>query len=307
MAKIPYYFETPIPTYFRENGFFEKENAFKFIVWAFSKCSPEPRKVMMLGKEITLEPFEFIAGRRTAHKECFLTEKQWRCLLHSFTKHAVLKKTANSRANKFSCYVWLVEKFTKQDRYEKGQQMGQQRANRGPTKGHNLEDKKRRLKEDHPSVPSNGDGLMTDDFSSEKIDMGSGVFMSREQLEACVKIRGDVERVKQAVAFIMNSPRRKTEITDWPNAIARWKIEDKAKVSIEKNIALAERLCSQFHDFSQGNGWQCRLYTDRQKDQKGILFECSNPHQQAIFIALVDGEFEKKCRQAVGEKIAGKK
>jgi len=165
----------------------------------------------------------------------------------------------------------------------------------------------RMIRKDHPSVPSNGDRLTTDDFSFEKIDVGSGVFMSKEQLDACVKIRGDVERVKQAVAFIMKSPKRKTEITDWPNAIARWKIEDKAKVSIEKNIALAERLCNQFHNFSQGNGWQCRLYTDRQKDQKGILFECSNPHQAAVFISLVDGEFEKKCRETVGEKIAGKK
>ena len=60
MSKIPYAFQTPVPTYFKENGWFEDENTFKFVNWAFSKCSTQSRKVIYDNIEIILEPFEFI-------------------------------------------------------------------------------------------------------------------------------------------------------------------------------------------------------------------------------------------------------
>lgn len=298
MSKIPYLFETPIPKYFREQGWFNNENIFKFVVWAFSKCSPEPRKIVMQGKEITLAPFEFIAGRLSSPKECFLTEKQFRGPTVFLQKSGILKKTANSKANKYSCYVWVVERFTDKGEDEKGQQKVQQRANRGPTEGHNLDDKKIRIKEDHPSIPSGRSDRTTDDFSS-KIAICPGVLLTQEELDACVKLKGDLEKVKQAIEFIQGSKRRKCEITDWPNALARWKIENKAKVRIEDNTALAEKLSKQFETFEDGHGWRCYLYNDQKRDQRGLLFESHSPYKDAVFIALIDGEFKKKCEEAI--------
>ena len=128
MSEIPYYFETPVPKYFRENGWFDNENTFKFVTWAFSRCSTRSHKVVMQGKEIILAPFEFIAGRVSSSKECFLTEKQFRGQLFSLLDAGILKKTANSKANQYSCYIWVTTAFDK----IQGQREGQRRANEGP-------------------------------------------------------------------------------------------------------------------------------------------------------------------------------
>ena len=135
MSKIPYYFETPIPSYFRKNGWFKKEKTWKFVSWAFSKCSYEVRKIVHDGHELILQPFEFIAGRKTSSVECFLTEKEFRGQLICMESEGILKKTANSKANRFTCYIWVTDRFIE----NKGQQSGQQRANSGPTEGHNLD------------------------------------------------------------------------------------------------------------------------------------------------------------------------
>jgi len=186
-------------------------------------------------------------------------------------------------------------------------QNNQQLTNSQPTANHKQERrrKKKNEKEDHPSIPSFEN--LTDDFSSEKekVEVIPGIFLSQEELESCVKIKGNLEKVQEAMKYIQGHKKRKSTITDWPNAMAQWKIEDKAKKNIEENIALAERLCKQFHDYKQGNGWRCYMYTDTMKDQKGILFECSSAYQEAIFIPLVDGEFEQKCRKTISENIVG--
>jgi len=135
MSKIPYFFDTPVPKYFRETGWFDNENTFKFVNWAFARCSTQAHKVVVDSKEITLAPFEFIAGRLTSPKECFLTEKQFRGQLNSLLDADLLKKGANSRANRFTTYIWVTERFCRIE----GQQKGRLRANKGPTKGHNQE------------------------------------------------------------------------------------------------------------------------------------------------------------------------
>ena len=312
MAKIPYFFETPVPKYFRESGWFENENAFKFIIWAFSKCSPESRNVVMQGKEITLEPFEFIAGRLSSPKECFMTEKQFRGIADRMQAEGILKKTANSRANKYSCYVWVVERFTNEVKEQKGQQKGQQRANRGPTEGHNLEDKNIRTKKEvipqslpKTSEPKKRDAGLTDDFSfseKEKIQITEDVSMTQEDLDACLKIKGTLEKVKEAVDHIQKSPKRKSTITDWPNALMKWKIEDPLKAQIRDHIQFTENLCKEFREFVDGCGWRCYMHNDIKRDQRGILFESQSPYQPAFFVAMVDGELKTKCEEFIINK-----
>lgn len=113
MSKIPYYFETPIPKYFRENGFFECEHMFKFINWSFSKCQTISHKTTKEGKQLTLQPFEFIAGRLSSPLECFLTENIFRNLVTKLVRLGLLIKTKNSLRNHYSCYVWNLSIFKK--------------------------------------------------------------------------------------------------------------------------------------------------------------------------------------------------
>ena len=128
MSKLPYFFDTPVPRYFRENGWFHNENTWKFVTWAFSKCSSQIRTTIYDNMQLILEPFEFICGREKNSAECFLTPKEFRGQLISMLKAGMLKKGANSRANRFSSYIWVTEHFSEY----KGQLQGQPRANRGP-------------------------------------------------------------------------------------------------------------------------------------------------------------------------------
>lgn len=144
MSDIPYYFETPIPKYFREAGWLENEHMFKFITWAFMRCSTRPHTVVLNGKEITLAPYEFIAGRLTSSKECFLTENIFRNQLISMQKAGLLKKSTNSLTNHYTCYIWATERFCKTN----NQQNNQPITNRQPTVNHNPDIKNTRRKKE---------------------------------------------------------------------------------------------------------------------------------------------------------------
>jgi len=157
---------------------------------------------------------------------------------------------------------------------------------------------RRNKKEDHPSIPSvnRDEGKMTDDFSSiEKIEIQPGVFLTQTQLDDCVKIKGDIEKVKESIRFIQNSKSRKHEILDWPNALAKWKIGNAAKLKIEDNLSYGEKISAEFREYEHGNGWCCRICTDRIQDQRGIVFECDSSYVKPVFIALADGQFKQKC------------
>lgn len=161
--------------------------------------------------------------------------------------------------------------------------------------------KKRYKEKDHPSIPSVPKKRMTDDFSS-KIEVYEGIFLTQVELDACLKIKGSIENVRDSIDFIQNSKRRKHEITDWPNALSRWKIENKAKTIIEDNLSYSEKLCKEFEDFKKGGGWRCYMYTDRKKDQRGVLFESESAYQQAFFIPLVDQELKNKADEFIKTK-----
>ena len=163
---------------------------------------------------------------------------------------------------------------------------------------------KKNEKEDHPSIPSFRNELMTDDFSfeREKIEIGGGVFMSREDLEACIKIKGDLDSVKRAVEFIQSSKKRKHPIEDWPNALTKWKIDNKPQNRAREHISYSDKLCEEFAQFQNGHGWRCRVYRDTKKDQQGILFESSSAYQEAFFVPFVDGEFQNKCDDFIKSK-----
>jgi hypothetical protein len=174
---------------------------------------------------------------------------------------------------------------------------------------------KKKEEEDHPSIPSKGskpekrdDGTI-DDFSceKEKIEVIEGVFLIQEQIDQCIKVKGDIEKVKQAMRAIQKNPKRKYKINDWPTAIANWAIDDEVKTRMKRNIEQTEKFCKEFVEYSDGHGWRCFMYNDHKKDQRGILFESQSPYNEAYFVALVDGELSQKCENFIKSKNMRKK
>ena len=135
MSEIPYIFETPIPSFFRENGWFKSDNALKFITWAFSRCSIYEHEICHDNQRIILKPFQFIFGRRICSTETNMSEMEVRTQQISMEKAGYLKKAPNKTPNRFTIYEWVTGAFLNSD----NQQNNQKTTNKQPTSNHKLE------------------------------------------------------------------------------------------------------------------------------------------------------------------------
>jgi len=311
MSEIPYYFETPVPKYFRENGWYSNPNTILFLTWAFSKCSLDARTVVHDAKIIKLQPFEFITGRGKSSADCLLTEDAFKHQLNTLLKAGFLKKSANSVPNRYTCYIWVTEAFSKGNT----QLNTQLNANSTPTQRPQSRKKKERDKEDHQPYPSSNDSPngvddgkgMTDDFSlnlkkdEEMIEVIPGILLSKEDLNACISIKGSLDAVKHAIEYIMRSPSRKRKIYNWPNTLTKWEIKDDIKPRLKENEEMGKRLDA---EYSNSVGWRCEFHIDRKKDQKGVLFynTASTGNSEPIFISFIDPEFKEKASKVIREK-----
>jgi hypothetical protein len=209
MSELPYYFITPVPKYFIETGWFQNENTYKFVTWAFSVCSTKTHKIVHDGREITLAPFEFIAGRNSSSQACFLTIAEFRNQLNLMLKAGLLKKSTNSVTNRFTCYIWSTDRFSRSS----NQLNDQLSTNSQPTLNHNPDIENLRSK-DHP-------------LDQEK---------EEEEEEDLFKFFEDkIEKTKFQQAKIFLSKNYKFQVIK--NAIARMRQPDfKPRVTWEKSL-----------------------------------------------------------------------
>lgn len=137
---------------------------------------------------------------------------------------------------------------------------------------------------------------------SPKIEVYSGVFLTQDELDCCISIKGSLESVQHAIGYVLKSPGRKSKIYDWPNTLSKWNIKDDVKMRIIENEEMAKRVCQTFVDFKDGNGTRCYMHNDKMKDQKGILFESESPYIEAIFITLIDPQFKEKVNKSLRDR-----
>lgn len=304
MAKIPYSFDLPPPKYFRDNGWFTNPNMAVFIHWAFSRCSLEKRTVYHIQQAIELEPFEFIFGRRICSEETGLSERQIRTCIEQLSDQqktpfsiSTLQKSTSKSTNKYSVYKWAIELFHKTC----DQQDNQQATSRRPADDHNQEDKIDRSKKDHPPNPPSSKSDDDDDFSSkenekqkepieDKVEIIPRVFLSKKQLDLCISIKGDIDSVRYAMTYILESPGRTKEITNWPNALRTWKIPLKVIDIAKENEELSQPLIKDFAQYIKG--WRCYIYVDKMKDQRGILFQNQSDYVKTEFFSFSKNDFK---------------
>ena len=152
--KIPYFFDTPIPIYFRSNGWFQPRKdgrhlkIMNFLIWSFSRCSTQKRVVFHDHKEISLEPYEFIFGINKCSEETGLSVQEIKTIINqlfSIQNGSLLEKTTNSVTNRFTCYKWVTSHFSENT----NQLINQPPTNRQPTANHNIEDRSKKKEEEH--------------------------------------------------------------------------------------------------------------------------------------------------------------
>lgn len=168
MSKIPYFFETPVPRYFRDNGWFKNPTTRLFIMWSFERCSPDEREVLYDHTKIRLKPYQFIFGRKVCSDELRITEGEVRNQVNNLVKAGFLKNATNSTTKRYSVYEWVTEAFSKSN----NQVNSQVTTKWQPSNNHNqdIKNKRNKKKNHHPKVSSSDKILnLTDDlfFDSE--------------------------------------------------------------------------------------------------------------------------------------------
>src|SRR5437868_5379392 len=114
MSQIPFKF-IPIPSYFRDHGWFEEPNCMTYVLWAFSRCSSTSKKVYVNHKEVFLEPFEYVSGLDVSKRETGLSHQQIRTQVLHLVEAKMLQKVTSKSTNKFTVYRWVTERFNEND------------------------------------------------------------------------------------------------------------------------------------------------------------------------------------------------
>jgi hypothetical protein len=230
------------------------------------------------------------------------------------------KKRATERATKRATeisYNGTIVKLLCSDIYdinidfennEKGDRKGDQKGDRGATEGRPKGDEQeykedKNDKENHPSeFPSFSapTGLIDlNDSFSKKIKVMENIEMSEKDYEECLKISGNKEKLEKHVKFIWDSPSRKSNIKNWPNALKKWKMPDEFINKKMDNEEFGKKLEI---DYFGNKAWCLRVYHDTIKDQNGILFENQGAAGGLIFISFSEPDFKNKIEKMIKEK-----
>lgn len=204
MSKIPFRF-IPVPQYFFDNGWLKNPNNSSFILWCFSRCSNERRNVCWDRKNITLEPYQFIFGRKKCSEETGLTENEIRTQQLSMESAGFLKKATNKTPNRFTIYEWSTEVFSENDH----QQNHQLTTNRPPTDHHKQEQRTKIL--DYVCI------VCPDTLSEEK----------KQEEEALEKIHFP-HRKQNVISATLDEVKKK--LVEYPDGFTRAEIEEALQI-----------------------------------------------------------------------------
>ena len=157
------------------------------------------------------------------------------------------------------------------------------------------------------------DDLIDDDFSfsekiehkaaaeietKPKIEVYPGIFLTQEELDLCIQARGSREMVEMVLTQINQWTGRKNDIQDWVSTIKNWNLKNKSKEVIQSNEEFAKHLVSEYGN--DGSAWTCRIYHDKKKDMRALLFEPMQGDHHLIY--LNDNDFHNKATTFIKEK-----
>jgi hypothetical protein len=148
--------------------------------------------------------------------------------------------------------------------------------------------------------------MIDDSLQKEKIHVCLDVYMDQEDLDECIKIKGSLENVKDFIEKIQKSPgkNKNIQISNWARTLNVWKLSNSVA---DKNIE-NENIAKKFIEEHEENaGCQFRIYHDRAKDVRGILFQGLGATSTSILIAFSDSEFKTKLSKEKKDRKIKKK
>lgn len=133
------------------------------------------------------------------------------------------------------------------------------------------------------------------------------IHMPEDDYKACIEIKGTQDDLIKHIRYILEHPKRMCDITDWPNAIKNWKMENKAIAMRQSNEDIAKQFVKDYETDAYP-GSTCKIHHDRDRDIKGIAFITIGPggsSQEIIYYS--DPEFREKCDEEITNRRMKKK
>lgn len=329
MAKIPYNF-FHYPKFFFDKGLLKTPNAWAFVTWCFSRCSPEHRQIMHDGKSIDLKPFEFIFGRMACAKETGMTEAEVRAQCQKFMRLSFLqntttkcaqnlhtkcttkttKQTTNKTTKRFTVLAWSTELFLEGNNQVNNQvnsQVNNQVTTKKQPSVHHKQEEEIRAKKKRTTTPLPPSSSVVVDFSFEKNEeelkheICCGICLTDAELQECIAARGSRQIVEQIIAQILNWPEREANIKNWVPLIKKWKVKSKLSDVKKEHEDLAKKMQKAY---ANHDGWRCEIHRDTLKDISGLLFYSSIPSacDTSVFIPFTAKDFKERVSKVLLEK-----
>ena len=126
MSKIPFEF-LPIPNFLIEKGWTDDPKTWRLIRILFSRCQNEGHIAYVDGREVYLEPYEFIYGRDKTAKDAGLSTNEVRTRMIKFSTSNLTSKITSKSTSTFTVYRWVTEAFCEKWHQQKHQQNNQQK------------------------------------------------------------------------------------------------------------------------------------------------------------------------------------
>src|SRR5690349_500296 len=113
MSKIEYRFRA-IPDEFLTDEFIDDPIMMRFIRWIFQRVSHEPSSIPLkkYGKNIELDPYEFIFGRDKCAIEAKISPKQVQIRMDQLKGLGYLQKVVSKTVSTFTVYKLVTDSFS---------------------------------------------------------------------------------------------------------------------------------------------------------------------------------------------------
>ncbi len=294
MSKLPYSF-LAIPHEFLTEDFLRDPVMMRFIVWMIKRISPDPSLIPLKGKgkQLLLEPFEFIFGREKCAIAAGMSLKNVYTRLKQLTGLGYLKKVDSKSSSTYSVFALEVKALRQnvkgqENELHLGQQIGQRT-------GHNLETKNkdlRKKKETFSAITPNVDRSPFSD--KQKIDL-QGLFAYCQEKDLRISERAlrrwirlyESDRITDHLLLLLQDIDRIKKPEAWMETAL------KANYSQQKGNIKENRLF--IEDFVRRNNWNdikitqsycthppsCKDYSFKlaPEDFRRMLAECYEQHR----------------------------
>ncbi len=147
MSDIPFNF-TAIPNFLIDSGWTDDPKNWKLLRTLFRRCRKDGHVEFVEGRQVYLEPFEFIYGREKTALAAGLSVNETRDRMVKIVTSGLASKVTSKSTSNYTVYKWITEAFDEKWHQQNHQQKHQQKHQQSTGSGTSSSTTKKKEKEE---------------------------------------------------------------------------------------------------------------------------------------------------------------